>query len=135
MIDRSSDRPLYQQLADLLREQIDTGVLAPEAFLPSESSLMQEYALGRPAVRNAVAVLRQEGLVVSARGARTQVRAAPKRDVVELRTGDEVIGRMPTDPERRDLGIDPGQPILEVTRADGKKMILPAGAHQLKVSR
>jgi DNA-binding GntR family transcriptional regulator len=135
MIDRSSDRPLYQQLADLLREQIETGVLAPGAFVPSESSLMQEYSLGRPAVRNAVSVLRQEGLVLSARGARTQVRPAVQRDVVELHAGDEVIGRMPTDPERRDLGIDPGEPVLEVIRADGKKLVLPAGAHQLRVSR
>lgn len=135
MIDRSSDRPLYQQLADLLREQIKSGVLAPGAFLPSESSLMQEYGLGRPAVRNAVSVLRQEGLVVSARGARTQVRPAPQREIVELSAGDEVTGRMPTDPERRDLGIDPGEPILEVTRADGQRLILPAGAHHLKVAR
>jgi GntR family transcriptional regulator len=135
MIDRSSDRPLYQQLADLLRDQIHTGVLAPGAFVPSESSLMQEYALGRPAVRNAVSVLRQEGLVVSARGARTQVRLLPEREVVELRGGDEVVGRMPTDPERRDLGIDPGEPILEVTKTDGRKLILPAGANLLRVSR
>jgi GntR family transcriptional regulator len=135
MIDRSSDRPLYQQLADLLREQIETGVLAPGAFVPSESSLMQEYALGRPAVRNAVSVLRQEGLVVSARGARTQVRPAVLREIVELRADDAVIGRMPTDPERRDLGIVPGEPVLEVTRADGQKLILPAGAHQLRVTR
>jgi DNA-binding GntR family transcriptional regulator len=135
MIDRSSDRPLYQQLADLLREQIETGVLAPGAFVPSESSLMQEYSLGRPAVRNAVSVLRQEGLVLSARGARTQVRPAVQREVVELHPGDEVIGRMPTDPERRDLGIDPGEPILEVTRTDGKKLILPAGTRRLQVSR
>jgi DNA-binding GntR family transcriptional regulator len=133
MIDRSSDRPLYQQLADLLREQIKTGELAPGAFVPSESSLMQEFSLGRPAVRNAVSVLRQEGLVVSARGARTQVRPALERSVVELRPGDEVIGRMPTDPERRDLGIDPGEPILEVTRADGQQQIFTAGAHQLRV--
>ncbi|MFF5234096.1 GntR family transcriptional regulator [Dactylosporangium sp. NPDC000521] len=133
MIDRSSDRPLYQQLADLLREQIRAGKLAPGAFVPSESSLMQEYELGRPAVRNAVAVLRQEGLVVSARGARTMVRPALQREVVELRAGDEVIGRMPTDPERRDLGIDPGEPILELTRAGGEKLILPAGANLLRV--
>ncbi|MEU0560390.1 GntR family transcriptional regulator [Dactylosporangium maewongense] len=134
MIDRSSDRPLYQQLADLLREQIRAGELAPGAFVPSESSLMQEYELGRPAVRNAVAVLRQEGLVVSARGARTMVRPALQREVVELRAGDEVIGRMPTDPERRDLGIDPGEPILEVTRAGGEKLILPAGANLLRAA-
>lgn len=124
---------MYQQLADLLREQIRAGKLAPGAFVPSESSLMQEYELGRPAVRNAVAVLRQEGLVVSARGARTMVRPALQREVVELRAGDEVIGRMPTDPERRELGIDPGEPILELTRAGGEKLILPAGANLLRV--
>ena len=126
---------MYQQLADLLRQQIREGTLAPGAFVPSESTLMQEYDLGRPAVRNAVAVLRQEGLVVSARGARTMVRPLSQREVVELRPGDEVVGRMPTDPERRDLGIDPGEPVLEVTRADGKKLVLPAGANQLRVSR
>jgi GntR family transcriptional regulator len=62
--------PLYTQLADILREMIKSGELQPRSLLPSESYLQQEQGVSRGTVRMAIAVLRDEGLVVtiSARG-------------------------------------------------------------------
>jgi GntR family transcriptional regulator len=73
MIDRESGRPLYQQLADLLRSKINNGEYPPGKLIPSETYLQQEYGLARDTVRAALDVLREEGLVVTYPGRGTAV--------------------------------------------------------------
>jgi DNA-binding GntR family transcriptional regulator len=118
MIDRDADRPLHKQLADLLRDLINSGGLA-RGELPSEIYLGQAYGLSRTAVRKAVEILLNEGLVTKKKGQRTKVRERPQRHVVLLDAGDEVDTRMPTEAERRQLGIPLGEPVFEVRRHGG----------------
>lgn len=70
LVDHMNPAPLYTQLADILREMITSGELQPRSPLPSESYLQQEHGVSRGTVRMAIAVLRDEGLVltISARG-------------------------------------------------------------------
>lgn len=68
MVNRSSATPPWQQLADLLRERITSGELAPGDRIPSVVSLSQEYELAPGTVRKAVGQLQREGLVVSHTG-------------------------------------------------------------------
>jgi DNA-binding transcriptional regulator YhcF (GntR family) len=63
MIDPMSGVPVYRQLADLLREQIASGELAPRTPLPSAKTLAQEHGIAIGTVTRAVDVLREEGLV------------------------------------------------------------------------
>jgi GntR family transcriptional regulator len=65
--------PLYIQLANILRDMIKSGELQPRAPLPSESYLQQEQGVSRGTVRMAVAILRDEGLVVTIGGRGTFV--------------------------------------------------------------
>jgi GntR family transcriptional regulator len=65
--------PLYVQLADILRAMIKSGELQPRAAVPSESYLQQEQGVSRGTVRMAVAILRDEGLVVTIGGRGTFV--------------------------------------------------------------
>ncbi|MFF9406136.1 GntR family transcriptional regulator [Streptomyces anandii] len=58
---------MYQQIADALREQITSGDLEPDAKLPTEAELRERYAVSRETVRKALALLVNEGLVISAR--------------------------------------------------------------------
>jgi len=74
-IDRTSDRPVYKQVADALRAAIRGGQLKDGQLLPSETELMEQYGVSRNSGRNAVAVLRAEGLVVTEHGRGTFVRA------------------------------------------------------------
>jgi GntR family transcriptional regulator len=74
-IDRTSDRPVYKQLADALRTAIRSGQLTDGAPLGSETELMHQYGVSRNSVRNAVALLRVEGLVITEHGRGTFVRA------------------------------------------------------------
>jgi GntR family transcriptional regulator len=62
-IDRWDPEPVYAQLADILRGQIERGELVPQQPLPSETYLVQHYGVSRGTARRTVAVLRDEGLV------------------------------------------------------------------------
>jgi GntR family transcriptional regulator len=65
--------PLYVQLADILRGMIKSGELQSRAPVPSESYLQQEQGVSRGTVRMAVAMLRDEGLVITIGGRGTFV--------------------------------------------------------------
>ncbi len=65
--------PKYQQIADRLRTQIGSGVLQPGQRLPSEPDLAAEYDASRNTVRLAIALLINQGLVVSRQGLGTFV--------------------------------------------------------------
>lgn len=73
MIDRESGKPLYAQLADILRSKINSGEYPPGKLIPSETYLQGEYDLARDTVRAALDVLREEGLVVTYSGRGTAV--------------------------------------------------------------
>jgi GntR family transcriptional regulator len=119
MIERHSGRALYLQLADLLREQIRTGVLSQGQDLPSEIEIGRAHRLGRAAVRQALAVLRHEGLITTGQGRPSYVREPMTRQPVVLQAGDEAVCRAPAADERFRLQLEPGVPLVEVRRADG----------------
>jgi len=134
MIDPTADRAVFRQLADLLRDRIVSGELAPGDPLPSELRLAQEYGLSRTSVRQAIAILRAEGLIVVERPRGTFVRAAEATETVPLRKGDTVRARMPTEAERRSLHLAEGVPVLVVRAADGSEAVHPADRVQLSRS-
>ena len=125
MLDPRSDRALYRQLADVLREKILHGELRPGQRLPSEPTLSQEYGLSRTAIRNALGVLRAERLVVTERGYGTRVRMAAERRRVTLGPEEQAVVRMPTEAERHDLHLDEGVSVIEVRRGVSVE-VLPA---------
>ncbi|RSD21760.1 GntR family transcriptional regulator [Amycolatopsis eburnea] len=63
MVDRTSGVPAFRQVAADLRRKIDAGEYAPGAKLPSERELIETYGVSRPTVREAVNLLRSEGVV------------------------------------------------------------------------
>nr|WP_246595858.1 GntR family transcriptional regulator [Actinoplanes auranticolor] len=64
---------MYQQLAAVIRTQIETGELVPNRPIPSELRLQQTYDVSRDTARHALKVLREAGLVVTVRGKGTYV--------------------------------------------------------------
>lgn len=67
--DKPKEEPyLYQAIARELRGQIERGELTPGCTLPSESRLRREHGVSRSTARQALAVLEQEGLIVSEHG-------------------------------------------------------------------
>ena len=93
--ERKLSRRLFEQLAD----EIKSGRLAPGARLPTEHALTRAARVSRTVVREAVAALRAEGLVVTRQGVGAfvseDVQRAPFRiDPDLLRSLDDVLGIM-----------------------------------------
>jgi GntR family transcriptional regulator len=70
--------PKYQEIAEQLRKQISGGTLAPGQRLPSEPDLAVQYDASRNTVRLAIALLTNQGLVVSRQGLGTFVHEPTK---------------------------------------------------------
>lgn len=66
---------LYLQLADELRARILDGVYAPNDLLPSEATMIATYGVSRITVRQAIALLVEEGIVQRIQGKGTIVQA------------------------------------------------------------
>jgi DNA-binding FadR family transcriptional regulator len=83
---------LFEQLA----EQIKSGKLAPGERLPTEQELTRAARVSRTVVREAVAALRAEGLVVTRQGVGAFVSAAPQQapfriDTERLQNLEEIL--------------------------------------------
>lgn len=83
------------EIAQLITERIDSGGLQPGTKLPSESMLAKEFGVGRSAVREAIAKLRQDGLVTSQQGVGAFVSKSPEArafqiDSERLRTSEDL---------------------------------------------
>src|SRR5512145_3481576 len=103
----AAERKLSRRLFEQLAEEIKSGRLAPGARLPTEHALTRAARVSRTVVREAVAALRAEGLVVTRQGVGAFVSAEPQRapfriepermqslgdilNVMELRLGVEI---------------------------------------------
>lgn len=66
-------RKLYQEVLDRLMARIRSGAIAPGEHLPSERELMDQYGVGRPAIREALQSLERSGIVTIHHGERARV--------------------------------------------------------------
>src|SRR5436853_6998063 len=92
---RKLSRGLFEQLA----EQIKSGRLAPGERLPTEQALTRAARVSRTVVREAVAALRAEGLVITRQGVGAFVSAEPTRapfriEPERLQSLDEILNVM-----------------------------------------
>ncbi len=132
LLSKESPIPLYYQLAELIRERVRGGVLAPGAQLPAERELAEQVGISRMTARQAIAFLVRDGTLVARHGVGTFV-AAPKLtyDALHLlgfteetmRHGDSVASRVleqsvvpPPPGVAADLGLGPEERVVKVVR-------------------
>ena len=65
-VDPDAPTPLYHQVADILRAQIQDGTLSGR--VPSAVTIAQQYQVAKGTGERALAILRDEGLVRSVMG-------------------------------------------------------------------
>jgi DNA-binding GntR family transcriptional regulator len=65
-VDHDAPEPLYLQVADLLRGQIEKGTLSGR--VPSAATIAQQYEVAKGTAERALAILRAEGLIRSVMG-------------------------------------------------------------------
>lgn len=74
-LDANSLTPLYEQLAGIIRAQIERGELGPR--IPSVKTLAQTYECSEGTAERALRILKDEGLIASAMGRGTFVVPKP----------------------------------------------------------
>ena len=65
MLNANSAVPLYQQVAEDIRNRITSGEYSPGQALPSESRLCELYNVSRITIRKAIADLGEQDLLVT----------------------------------------------------------------------
>src|SRR3954451_12010706 len=128
-LDRTSFVPLYYQLQEVLKEQIESGVWRAGEALPSEPELARRFGISRVVVRQALAILQDDRQIVRVKGRGTFV-APPKLDaragglsrlLLAARPPDGAIEALDVraahveDSIRRELGAGAGEDVLRVT--------------------
>ncbi|HCD82586.1 MAG TPA: FadR family transcriptional regulator [Agrobacterium sp.] len=91
----SSTKPgvsLAAKISSALRRGLSEGVFRPGDRLPSESALTREYSVSRTVVREAIAILRADGLVEARKGA--GVFAVEVKPAKEVPFNDLAVGRI-----------------------------------------
>ncbi len=79
--------PLYSQLADVLRQQIESGALPPGVKLPNLVEMGKLFGVARVTARQAVQLLVMEGFLTSRQGRGITVsRPLPARPYENMRT-------------------------------------------------
>lgn len=120
-IDDRSDRPVFQQIADELRQRITAGTYPAGSKLPSETELIAEFGVTRITVRRGLAVLTNEGLTEPQRGKGVYVRQQPAVLTVRntrFRRSDRAAGKGALAAEAEAAGLRWSSEELELTVAD-----------------
>ncbi|MFE0420149.1 GntR family transcriptional regulator [Streptomyces tendae] len=133
-MDHHGGRPRAErarQLADVLRQQITDGAFA-EGTLPDERELGRRFDASRNAVRDALALLREEGLITRRRGVGTTVLLPKYGHGLDRLTGlaEELTGRGTVTNEVRAAAEVPVLPAAIAARLE-----VPAGAGGVYVER
>ncbi|HMQ54561.1 MAG TPA: GntR family transcriptional regulator [Anaerolineae bacterium] len=77
VIDKDSPIPLHHQLEVFLRQGIESGLFPPNETLPTEHEIQEYFDLSRTPIRQALAKLSSDGLVVRRRSRGTIVLPRP----------------------------------------------------------
>ncbi|MEU8321177.1 winged helix-turn-helix domain-containing protein [Nonomuraea sp. NPDC048881] len=109
---------VYPQIADLVRERIRSGEFPPGGALPSEAKLCQVFGVARNTVRRGLAILEEEGLLVTVpskgRVVAGESAAVPYRyEVIAARLREQIVhgdlgpgAGLPSEAElRRQFGV------------------------------
>ncbi|MCG3210935.1 MAG: HTH-type transcriptional repressor YvoA [Anaerolineae bacterium] len=118
VIDKSSPIPLHHQLEVFLRQGIESGLFPPHETLPTEHEIQEYFDLSRTPIRQALAKLSSDGLVVRRRSRGTIV--LPRLFEENLRT------LAPFTEEVKRKGHTPGAKLIEfvVQQADNEDISL-----------
>lgn len=83
IINHSSMQPIYDQIADQIRQNIMKGLLLEETMLPSVRTLAKDLKISALTVKKAYDALEQEGFVITVHGKGTFVACANQERMLE----------------------------------------------------
>ncbi len=99
---------LYIEIADKIRKEITEGNYAADTLLPTEYQLMEKYGISRQTVRNALSVLKGEGVLYQIHGSGTyvkkQIQEEMPEDSLQVKT-DDLVPVRPAGRNRKTIGV------------------------------
>jgi GntR family transcriptional regulator len=133
-VNRRAETPIFKQIAQQLRQQIEQGTLRFGDVIPGERELAESLTVSRMTLRAAIEELVNEGLLVRQRGRGTVVTH------VRINKQAQVVGFMSFSEEMRARGLEPSSRILalesEVADAGvAAQLALPLGAQVILLKR
>jgi GntR family transcriptional regulator len=126
----SARAPKYHRAADTLRQEIQAGIYPPGERLPAETAMAKRFRVSVPTLRQALAVLRAEGLIESRHGIGTFVkenrrlqrrsrsrygRARADQHLLTSHLEHRIVfaGRLPAPPHIAEaMGVEPGTEVV-----------------------
>ncbi len=93
-------RRLHEDVADLLLEDIRRGLYAVGEALPSERALMDEFGVGRPAVRESLAKLARMGIIEIRPGLRARIRPVTMAPLLQEMGGAVAMAMLTPDGQK-----------------------------------
>lgn len=122
-------QPRYRAIADELRQRIESGAIPPGTLLPTEGALTAEFRASRGTIRQAIAILREEGLASTEHGRGTY--AMPHAWLPESGKPTDLETRKREVAANEELaslfGVEAGETLIEhesITRRDGRTEIV-----------
>jgi len=99
--------PRYRQVAADLYEQIQRGHYPPGTALPTEPQLADEYGLSRGTIRQALGLLRQQGILDVVQGSGHYVKPRPEPQQLSRPRRADIEGVPGQDPPMTEIGFPP----------------------------
>jgi GntR family transcriptional regulator len=107
--------PLYHQIREIIRTEIERGILKPNEQIPTEQELIEKYNASRITIRSAISDLVKEGLLVKKQGKGTFVSMPKiKRELISVSSFSH---RM------LEAGLTPGSKVLSKKLLDSTPTI------------
>ncbi len=119
-------RPLQVRIADDIRMKIETGRLAPGEQLSTLDQIANEYGTSLAAVRKALDLLRQQGLVVTVQGKGSYVRERPstrRRGIDRYSRSTWAQGKALHTAEAESQGRSAGQQLRELAEVPAPAVV------------
>ena len=113
-LDHRDSRPIYEQIADAFRRQIDAGVLLPGDKLPSVRELSAALSINPNTIQRAYRELEQSGYLTSVPGKGSFAGAPQTNSHRDLwQTFDETVRAL------TQLGVSPSELFARIKQAGG----------------
>src|SRR5688572_22678712 len=118
MLDRTNPTPLHSQLKAVIEGRIESGQWAPEAKVPSERALCDQFGVSRITVRQALQQLVMDRRLLRIHGRGTYVAGTPlKTELLPLMGFSEDMVARGQRPTARVLRFETLVPSMAVSRA------------------
>jgi DNA-binding GntR family transcriptional regulator len=132
VIDYESEFTVKEQIAADIRRRIEEGEWGPRKRLPSVTHLEQQYGVARNTMLEALALLRDLGIIYTVKNRGSFVRAgADFVTQIVAEPGTRILNRRANDAERRELDL-PEDGWVTVVECGGEVQHYPADKVEIR---